>query len=118
MADNLQVHYLEVVTPDVEQICASYSQSLGVTFGEAVAELGGARTATLAGGGLVGIRVPMHDAEEPTTRPYYLVADIEKSVEDAMSKGGELAVPPMEIPGHGKCAVLFYGSIQSGLWEI
>ncbi|WP_415898136.1 hypothetical protein [Neptuniibacter sp. QD57_21] len=53
-----------------------YSKTLNVSFGDAIAELGNARTITLADGSTLGIRMPMHDAEEPTTRPYYLVSDI------------------------------------------
>ena len=118
MSEQVQVYYLEIVTPDVEQLCTSYSQALGVTFGEAIAELGGARTAVLTTGGMLGIRAPMHDAEEPTTRPYYLVEDIDKAVNNAEKTGAMVAVPPMEIPGRGKCAVLMYGAIQSGLWQV
>jgi len=116
--DDLQVYYLEVVTPNVEAVCAYYSQTLAVSFSETIGELGGARTATLAGGGLLGVRAPMHDAEEPTTRPYYLVPDIDKAVSEATSAGAEIAVPPMEIPGRGKCAILFMGATQSGLWQL
>jgi len=118
MKNPTKLHYLEVVTPDVEKICMSYSQTLGASFSDAIAELGGARTTILSGGVTLGIRAPMHDAEEPTTRPYYLVADIEQAVNEAKNEGAEVAVPPMEIPGRGKCAILFYGSIQSGLWQV
>lgn len=118
MKEHIEVHYLEVVTINVDQVCASYTQSLGVSFSEATPELGGALTAPLANGGLLGIREPMHDAEEPTTRPYYLVADIGKAVDKAKDAGATIAVPPMEIPGRGKCAIVMYGAIQSGFWQI
>lgn len=118
MADATQVHYLEIVTYDVEQVCASYSQTLDVTFSEAIPELGGAKTTPLSNGGLLGVRAPMHDAEEPTTRPYYLVNDIEKAVEDAQRSGAEIAVPPMEIPNRGHCAIVMFGKVQSGFWQV
>ena len=118
MAENLHIHYLEVVTSDVEKVCASYSQTLGVSFSDAVAEFGNARTAALSNGGTIGVRAPMHDAEVPVTRSYYLVEDIDKSVEDASKTGAKIAVPVMEIPGRGKCAILMYGAIQSGLWQV
>ncbi len=118
MSENIQIHYLEIVTSNVEQVCASYSQVLGVSFGDAVPELGSARTATLSNGGTIGVRAPMHDAEEPVTRSYYLVPDINKAVEQARNTGAEIAVPVMDIPGRGKCAILMYGAIQSGLWQI
>ena len=118
MTDSLQIHYLEVVTPEVDHVCASYTQTLGVTFSDAIAELGNARTAALSNGGTIGVRAPMHGAEEPVTRTYYLVADIEKAVEEAGNTGAKIAVPVMDIPGRGKCAILMYGAIQSGLWQV
>jgi hypothetical protein len=30
----VQVHYLEIVTPDVDAICANYTQLYGVSFSE------------------------------------------------------------------------------------
>ena len=113
-----KIYYLEVVTQDVRLICESYKKTLGLSFGDPVTELGDARTATLSNGEILGVRAPMHEAEEPATRPYYLVDDIEKAVAEAEASGAEIAVPPMEIPGHGKCAILFYGEIQSGLWQV
>ena len=118
MRKNADIHYLEIVSTDVDQLCAAYSQTLGVTFGEEVDELGGAKTATISTGGMLGIRPPMHDAEEATTRPYYLVEDIEDAVREAANSGAEIAVPPLEIPGRGKCAIVMYGAIQNGFWQV
>jgi predicted enzyme related to lactoylglutathione lyase len=118
MEEQVQVHYLEIVTPQPEQLCEAYSQSLKLRFSAPIAELGGARTAMLSNGGTLGIRAPLHQAEEPTTRPYYLVADIHKAVDEAKSAGAHIAVPPMEIPGHGKCAIMMFGVVQSGFWQI
>ena len=118
MKEHLRVHYLEIVTQNVELACTLYSKTLNVSFGDAVPELGDARTATLADGGLVGIRAPMHEAEEPATRPYYLVSDIDKAVAETKDAGAEIAVPPMEIPGRGYCAIIFHNSNQSGFWQI
>jgi len=118
MTSSVKIHYLEVVTSNVDQVCDSYSQTLGVSFGEPIPELGDARTAKLFEGGLMGVRLPMHDAEEHTTRPYYLVPDIATAVEKAEELGALIAVPPMEILGYGKCAILMHGTIQSGVWEV
>jgi len=116
--EKLGLDYLEIVTPDVEQVCASYSKTLGVSFSDAVAKLGGARTTALSEGGTLGIRAPMHDAEEPTTRPYYLVTDIEKAVCEAEKSGALVAVPPMEIPDRGICAIIMFVLVQSGFWQV
>lgn len=112
------IHYLEIVTPDVDQTCAAYQSSLGIVFSDTVAELGQAQVAETAGGGLIGVRAPMHSEEAPATRPYMLVDDIQKAVDAAKAAGGEVALPPMEIPGRGYCAIYFMGGNQFGLWQV
>ncbi len=113
----MQIHYLEIVTKEVDAVCAAYAAANGVRFGEPVAGLGNARTTALPGGGLVGVRAPMHEAEKPVVRPYWLVDDIEAAVAAAVEAGGEVAHPPMEIPGHGTFAIYIQGGIHHGLWQ-
>ena len=114
----MQIPYLEIVTADVDAVCATYSQLYGVTFGDRDSALGGARTAKLASGGTLGIRAPMHDGEKPVVRPYILVEDIAAAVAAAADSGAEIAVPPLKIEGHGTCAIFFQGGIESGLWQL
>ncbi len=73
----------EIVTPDADAVCATYEQLHDVSFGEPEAGLGNARTAALANGGLIGVRAPMHEAEEPVARPYLLVDDVEAAAKAA-----------------------------------
>jgi len=112
------VQYLEIVTPDVDATCAALSKMHGVTFGGPVAELGHARTAVLTGGGKMGVRAPMHEAEKPVVRPYVLVEDIEAAVAAAERAGAMIAHPPLLIPGHGTFAIYFLGGIEHGLWQM
>jgi len=114
----MQIHYLEIVTPEVDAVCAAYAAANGVQFSEPDAGLGNARTAALAGGGRVGVRAPMHESEEPVVRPYRLVDDIEAAVAAAIEAGGEVAHPPLEIPGHGTFAIYLHGGVQHGLWQL
>ena len=114
----MKIHYVEIVTKDVDAACALYAQAYGVTFGKADQNLGGARTVKLDGDGMLGIRAPMHDGEKAVVRPYVLVKDIKTAVAAAAKAGGEVAVPPMEIPGHGTCAIVIHGGIESGLWQL
>ena len=114
----MQIHYLEIVTPDVEETCAALARLHGVAFGAPEAGLGNARTARLGDGGTVGVRAPMHETEEPVVRPYLLVADIEAAAKAAEASGGSIAHPPLEIPGHGTFAIYFQGGIQYGLWQV
>ena len=114
----MQISYLEIVTPDVEAVCTTYSQLHGVTFGDGDPALGGARTTTLADGGTLGVRAPMHDGERPVVRPYVLVKDITEAVAAATKVGAVIAVPPMKIDGHGTCAIYFQGGIECALWQV
>lgn len=114
----MQIQYLEIVTKDVDAVCAAYAAMNGVQFGEPDAGLGNARTARLVGGGLVGVRAPLRETEEPVVRPYWLVKDIVAAVAAAAEAGGHVAVPPMEIPGHGTFAIYLQGGNDHGLWQL
>ena len=117
-ANALRIYYLEVVTTRVDAACALYSQMHGVTFGEPNQKLGGARTADLAGGGMLGIRAPLRNTEKPVVRPYVLVEDIKAAVAAAAQSGAEIAMPPTKIAGYGQFAIVIQGGIESGLWQL
>ena len=114
----MRIHYLEIVATQVDPVCASYAAALDVQFGEPDASLGHARTAELPGKGLVGVRAPMHEAEEPVIRPYWLVENIEAAVAAAVEAGGQVLHPPLEIPGHGTFAIYMLGGVHHGLWQL
>ena len=112
------MHYLEIVTQDVDAVCAAYASAHNVRFGEPDAGLGNARTAPLADGGLVGVPAPLRETEEPVVRPYWLVDDIVAALAAVIQAGGAVAVPPMDIPGHGTCAIYLQGGNDHGLWQL
>jgi predicted enzyme related to lactoylglutathione lyase len=114
----MQIYYLEIVATEVDAVCSAYSAANKVKFGEPVAELGNARTATASGDCLVGVRAPMHETEEPVVRPYWLVEDIEAAVAAAVDAGGEVAHPALEIPGYGTFAIYILGGVHHGLWQL
>jgi predicted enzyme related to lactoylglutathione lyase len=114
----MKVHYLEIVTLDVESVCATYEKSLNIKFGEPDMLLGGARTGLLSDGSQLGVRAPLRETEAPIVRPYWLVEDIEKAVSNVESIGAEIAMPPLEIPGKGKFAIYILGSSEHGLWQL
>lgn len=113
----MKIQYLEIVTPDVDAVCATYSKANGVTFGDPVETLGNARTAPLPDGGRVGVRAPMHDAEEPVTRPYFLVDDLAAATKAAEAAGAMVALPSMELPGEGTISIVIQGGIHTGFWK-
>lgn len=114
----MQIQYLEIVTPEVDALCGQYSKVHGLSFGEPDENLGGARTAKLTNGGMLGIRGPLRESETPVVRPYVLVDDIEAAVTTAAEAGAEVALPPMQLPGHGTCAIVIHGGIECGLWQL
>lgn len=113
----LKTHYLEVVSRDVDATCDALAKTHGVTFGTPIAELGNARTADLKGGGRIGVRAPMREDEAPVVRPYVLVDDVADALKLAESAGGQVALPPMKIPGQGTIAIYVLGGVDHGLWQ-
>ena len=111
------IHYLEIVTKEVDAVCAAYAAANEVQFGQPDPGLGNARTAEMPGGGLVGVRAPLRETEAPVVRPYWLVDNIEAAVAAVVEAGGEIAHPPMEIPGHGTFAIYLQGGIDHGFWQ-
>lgn len=114
----MKVHYLEIVSPDVEAVCRAYEAAHGVTFDAPDDALGGARTAALTDGSIVGVRGPLRESEEPVVRPYWLVENIEEALAAVVAQGVEVAVSPLEIPAKGTFAIYIHGSIQHGLWQL
>jgi len=49
----MQIQYLEIVTQDVDAVCAAYAAANGIQFGKPDAALGNAQTVELPGGALV-----------------------------------------------------------------
>lgn len=114
----MKVQYLEIVSPDVDTLCKTYSQVYGLQFGKPDASLGNARTADLPNGAMLGIRAPLRSNEQPIVRPYFLVDDVEAAVSTAAESGAQVALPPMPLPGHGICAIVIQGGVEHGLWQM
>ncbi|MEM7476212.1 MAG: hydroxylase [Planctomycetota bacterium] len=113
----MKIEYLEIVTPEADALCEVYTKLHGVKFSEPNPSFGGARTCDFEGGGMIGIRGPMRPTEEPVIRPYVLTEDIDAAIKAAAEGGGEVAMPPTEIPGQGKFAIYILGGIECGLWQ-
>lgn len=114
---NMRIHYLEIVCRDVEAQCAALALLHGLSFGAPVADLGGARVAKTADGGLIGVRAPLAEHEQPIIRTYLEVADIAKAIKDAEAAGGVVAYPPTKQGDTGTWAIYFLGDLQFGLWQ-
>lgn len=112
------VHYLEIVTPDVEGARRLYSTAFGWRFEAAVPELGNACVAPLPGGSLCGIRAPLHPTETPVVRTYIRVADLETATREAERLGATILLESMDLAGWGTISIYEIGGIQQGVWQL
>jgi predicted enzyme related to lactoylglutathione lyase len=111
------VHYLEIVSDDVDTLTALYQGMHGLSFGPPDADLGEARVATGADGTLVGIRTPLAAHEQPIMRTYLAVEDIQQAVKKAEEHGAMVAYPPTRQGKRGTFAIVIQGDVQHGLWQ-
>ncbi len=109
----MQIHYLEIVTRKVDADVPCTPRRTDCSSASPTPD-----SATRARRRWREGASPMHESEQPVVRPYWLVDDIESAVAAAVKAGGEIAHPPMEIPGHGTFAIYFDGGVQHGLWQL
>jgi predicted enzyme related to lactoylglutathione lyase len=113
----MAVHYLEIVSNDVDALTGLYERVYGLSFGPPDPDLGQARVATRGNGTLVGIRKPLAAHEQPIMRTYLAVEDIEQAVKKAEDSGATIAYPPTRQGRHGTFAIVIQGDVQHGLWQ-
>ena len=113
----MAVHYLEIVSNDVDTLTGLYQRMHGLSFGSPDPDLGQARVATRADGTLVGIRKPLAAHEQPIMRSYLAVEDIQQAVKKAEEHGAIVAYPPTRQGQRGIFAIVIQGDVQHGLWQ-
>jgi predicted enzyme related to lactoylglutathione lyase len=118
MKQELKVQHLEIVTSDVDAVCAAYEAAHDIKFGSANPLVGGLRTAPLPDGASIGVRSPLRETEKPVVRPYWLVDDIEAALDAVSNQGALVAHPPLKVPGKGTFAIYIQGEVDHGLWQL
>ncbi|MBV8734641.1 MAG: hypothetical protein JO342_19340 [Solirubrobacterales bacterium] len=113
----MAVHYLEIVSNEVDTLTELYQRMYGLSFGPADPDLGQARVATQADGALIGIRKPLAAHERPITRTYLAVEDIQRAVKEAEESGATIAYPPTRQGTRGIFAIVIHGDAEHGLWQ-
>jgi predicted enzyme related to lactoylglutathione lyase len=113
----MAVHYLEIVSNDTDALTRLYERMHGLSFGPPDPELGQAQVATRADGTMVGIRKPLAAHEQPITRIYLAVEDIQRAVKEAEESGATIAYPPTRHGELGTFAIVIHGDVQHGLWQ-
>ncbi len=113
----MAVHYLEIVSDDVDTLTGLYQRMHGLSFGPPDPDLGQARVATQPDGTLVGIRQPLAAHEQPIVRTYLVVDDIHHAVEQAEAAGATMAYGPTRQGQRGTFAIVIQGDVEHGLWQ-
>jgi predicted enzyme related to lactoylglutathione lyase len=113
----MAVHYLEIVSNDVDTLTALYQRMHGLSFGAPDPDLGQARVATAADGSLVGIRKPLAAHEQAIMRTYLAVEDIQSAMKNAEDCGAIIAYPPTLQGQWGIFAIVIQGDVQHGVWQ-
>jgi len=113
----LTIHYVEIVSDDVDSLTSLYQRTYDLSFGPPEADMGQARVATRPDGTVVGIRAPLAAHEEPIIRTYFEVDDIQKAVQEAEDSGAMVAYPPTEQGAWGTFSIVIHGDLQHGLWQ-
>jgi predicted enzyme related to lactoylglutathione lyase len=126
-SSTMAVHYLEIVSNDVQTLTGLYQRIHGLSFGPPDPDLGQARVATGGDGTLVGIRKPLVASprgrrrraahEQPIMRTYLEVEDIQQAVKKAEEHGAVVAYPPTRQGQRGTFAIVIQGDAQHGLWQ-
>ena len=60
----------------------------------------------------------MRDSELPVVRPYFAVENVATTLSMIEASGGQIAVPAIELPGEGFCAIYLLGGIDHGIWQM
>ena len=113
----MALHYLEIVSCDVDALIKLYQRVYGLSFGPPDRDLGQARVATQADGALVGIRKPLAAHEQPIMRTYLAVEDIQQAMKSAEESGATIAYPPTQQGSQGSFAIVVLGDVEHGLWQ-
>ena len=113
----MAVHYVEIVSNDVDTLIGLYQRMHGLSFGPPDPDLGQARVATHVDGTLVGIRQPLAAHEQPLMRTYLAVDDIHHAVQQAEDAGATMAYGPTRQGQRGTFAIVLQGNVEHGLWQ-
>ena len=113
----MSAHYIEIVSKAVDRQCQVLEKVHGMSFGEAVQELGNARVSQGENGTLIGVRAPLAEHDVPIVRTYIAVDDIDKAIKRAEAEGAVIAYPPTKQGDTGTWAIYILDEIQHGLWQ-
>jgi predicted enzyme related to lactoylglutathione lyase len=98
----------ELTTTDPAAAAEFYGKLFGWTVKAPDAAMGGYRVVNIGDAGVAGIMANPEGAPPmpPHWGCYVTVSDVDQTLERCTSLGGKVLVPPMEVPGVGRMAVL------------
>ena len=106
--DSGTVVWVDLTTPGVEAAGDFYADLLGWTLTVAETDMGRYHVAAVADRATAGLMAPGPDEAEPSPAwsVYIGVDDLEHSLARITAAGGVVRVPPMDIPGGARIAVV------------
>ena len=100
--------WCELLTPDPARAAEFYGRLFGWNVKAPDAAMQGYRVVQVGDAAIAGIMAPLKDA--PAMPPhwgcYVTVANTDETVQRCIPLGGKALMPPMDIPGVGRMAVL------------
>jgi hypothetical protein len=98
----------ELLTTDPAAAAEFYGQLFGWTVKEPNEAMGGYRVVNVGEAGVAGIMAIPKDAPPmpPHWGCYVTVTDVDQTLERCTALGGAVLMPPMDVPGVGRMAVL------------
>ncbi len=101
-----QFVWRELMTPDVEKARAFYGELLGWTYQEMPMPTG-PYTVFKQGDQMVAgaMALPAGDPAPPAWMSYVSVADVDEALKKVGENGGQVIMPPMDVPNVGRFAV-------------
>ena len=98
--------WFDLMTPDLEQARKFYGELFGWTYLVGPAEMGYYTMCKVGDANAAGMGLRPKDAPYPTVWSiYFKSTDIQASVESVKANGGQVTMPPMEVPNAGHMAV-------------
>ncbi|MEU1501144.1 MULTISPECIES: VOC family protein [unclassified Streptomyces] len=111
-------NWLDIGTPDIEGATSFYGGLFDWQFRSAGPDAGGYGFFQLAGKTVAGGMQTTSEQGPPSWTVYFQTPDAEATTKAAEQVGGSAVVPPMDVMGEGRMAILAdRAGVPFGLWE-
>ncbi|CAL9644246.1 Putative glyoxylase CFP32 [Streptomyces sp. enrichment culture] len=111
-------NWIDVGTPDIEGATSFYAGLFGWEFRPAGPDAGGYGFFRLAGRIVAGAMRTTPEQGPPAWTVYFRSPDAQAAAQAARQAGGSVPMPPVDVVGQGRAAVLAdQAGVSFGIWE-